>query len=225
MYSKYVSASPSRTPRRPGRPAAIDHVEGREALLRATHELLAEQGPGGLTLRAVAERAGVRPTLVHYHFGSKEDLVGEALAQIAADVSAQIRSVASEGSTRTRLMGLVIWIVRFFAARPYLPRLVVEHLALPDGPAVERLARDVAGPNVRLLEDVIREGVASGELREVEPGFAVPAIVGTCAWFFTATPLVGRVFGLDASDPEVCDAFAHEAAEFVWNALRRVDVP
>lgn len=50
----------------------------RRSLLDATVEVILERGWGGVTTRAVAERAGVPPGLVHYHFDSVDELRREA---------------------------------------------------------------------------------------------------------------------------------------------------
>ena len=47
----------------------------RAQLLAAAAEVLSGQGYGGTSMRAVAERAGVPLSLVHYHFGSKRGLL------------------------------------------------------------------------------------------------------------------------------------------------------
>jgi AcrR family transcriptional regulator len=44
----------------------------KESILEAARESLREEGYSGTSIRAVAERAGVRLSLVHYHFGSKQ---------------------------------------------------------------------------------------------------------------------------------------------------------
>jgi AcrR family transcriptional regulator len=46
----------------------------RERILQAAREVLRESGFAGATTRAVAERAGVQLSLVHYHFGGKAGL-------------------------------------------------------------------------------------------------------------------------------------------------------
>lgn len=62
--------------RRPGgRSARV-----REAVLRATLELLAEEGFAGVTLPAVARRAGVNKTTVYRGWSSPLELVEESLA-------------------------------------------------------------------------------------------------------------------------------------------------
>jgi AcrR family transcriptional regulator len=53
----------------------------RELILDAAAELLRVEGSAATTTRAVAERAGVRLSLVHYHFGGKGALLAELLAR------------------------------------------------------------------------------------------------------------------------------------------------
>jgi AcrR family transcriptional regulator len=50
-------------------------VEATDALLDAAEEMLVEVGYAGITTRKLAERAGVNHGLVHYYFGSMEDLL------------------------------------------------------------------------------------------------------------------------------------------------------
>jgi TetR/AcrR family transcriptional regulator len=61
----------------PGRTAARGHAE--EALLDAAERLLVDVGHAGITTRRLAEEAGVNHGLVHYYFGSNENLLVRAL--------------------------------------------------------------------------------------------------------------------------------------------------
>ncbi len=65
-----ASAAPAVTPK---------YGKGREALLRAAVDVVAQKGLRGLTYRAVAEAAGVNNTLVAHHFGSRDALIAAAL--------------------------------------------------------------------------------------------------------------------------------------------------
>ena len=47
----------------------------KELILEAARESLREEGYSGTSIRAVAERAGVQLSLVHYHFGSKQSVL------------------------------------------------------------------------------------------------------------------------------------------------------
>jgi AcrR family transcriptional regulator len=51
----------------------------RDRIVEAALEVLVEHGHGGTSTRAVADRAGVRLSLVRYHFGGKQGLLVEVL--------------------------------------------------------------------------------------------------------------------------------------------------
>lgn len=71
-------------------PMCIRSEEGtRDRLLRAAAGLVREQGPGALTLEAVARRAFVGPGALRYHFGGKQGLV-EALVREHREHSAAL---------------------------------------------------------------------------------------------------------------------------------------
>ncbi|MCG2620781.1 TetR family transcriptional regulator [Arthrobacter sp. I2-34] len=63
---------------------AHKYGDGREALLAAVVQVVAEKGLRGLTYRAVAERAGVNNTLISHHFGSRDALLNAAMEWAAA---------------------------------------------------------------------------------------------------------------------------------------------
>ena len=52
-------------------------------LLRAGRELYPETGAAGLSIRKVAERAGVNLGMFHYHFRTKEAFVRQLLQALA----------------------------------------------------------------------------------------------------------------------------------------------
>lgn len=58
--------------------------DGRDALLAAVVQVVADKGLRGLTYRAVAERAGVNNTLISHHFGSRDALLIAAMEWASA---------------------------------------------------------------------------------------------------------------------------------------------
>jgi AcrR family transcriptional regulator len=51
----------------------------RQQILAAARAALAENGAAGTTTRSIADRAGVQLSLVHYHFGGKQQLLAAVL--------------------------------------------------------------------------------------------------------------------------------------------------
>lgn len=58
-------------------------VARRRAILDAALRLAGDRGPDALTMRAVAEEAGVPLGLTTYYFASRDDLIGQALQRAA----------------------------------------------------------------------------------------------------------------------------------------------
>lgn len=60
----------------------VEKVDRQEQILEAALSLLAEQGISGVSMRAVARRAGVALGLVHYYFDDKSALIAAALRRV-----------------------------------------------------------------------------------------------------------------------------------------------
>ena len=56
------------------RKSSAESARTREAILNATETLMVEEGYLAVTSRRVAEQAGLKSQLVHYHFGTMDDL-------------------------------------------------------------------------------------------------------------------------------------------------------
>ncbi len=61
-------------------PAVARGREVRERLLAAAAELIGERGWTAVSTRTLAQRAGVTPSVVHYHFPSVQALLREAVS-------------------------------------------------------------------------------------------------------------------------------------------------
>jgi DNA-binding transcriptional regulator YbjK len=73
----------------------------RERILQATLQLIGEQGIGAVTNRAVAERAGVSPGSLTYHFASQTELLRESLLRFVTLEAQRLEALADglEGTT------------------------------------------------------------------------------------------------------------------------------
>ena len=85
------------------------------ALLRAGRALYPATGIRGLSVRKVAERAGVNVAMFHYHFGSKEQFVRMLLAQMYDAMFEKLSLVAGGGDPVASLRAALLVLGRFAA--------------------------------------------------------------------------------------------------------------
>ena len=80
----------------------------KEALVRATLELIAEEGVCGATVRAIAERAEVTQGLIRHYFSTKEDLVLAAYTRHMKAMTDQAFARAVGATAKRRLAALLV---------------------------------------------------------------------------------------------------------------------
>jgi AcrR family transcriptional regulator len=153
-----------------------------QALLAAGRALLPTTGCGGLSVRALAERAGVAPGMFHYHFGSKERFLRTLLAGLYAEMFDSLAAqVALPAEPLPRLRDALRLLARFARAqRQLLARLWTDALA---GDAVARdFFREHAPRHVGVVMQLLAEAQAAGRLRPQPP-------LQTFAFVMGAVPL------------------------------------
>src|SRR5579871_6196980 len=64
-------------------------IETKQKILDTAERLIADQGYAATSLRHIINEAGVNLAAVHYHFGSKEDLLDELIERKATGVNAE----------------------------------------------------------------------------------------------------------------------------------------
>ena len=188
-----VARKPAKA-RRQGRPTVKGSV-GREVLVEAARQALRTKSPAEITLAVIAQIAGVDRALIRYYFGRLDDLFAAAAVEITKDLRSRLAGLINQrGSTRSRLEHRIEVYLELFRDNPNYHRLVVDHVYrhdTEDKRGVLRLLRQ----SVEELDELLREGVQSGEFRAVDQRMVQIAIGAMCEFFFSAQPVVQAILG------------------------------
>jgi AcrR family transcriptional regulator len=146
-------------------------------LLEAARQVVLERGMSSTRVADVASATNVSGGLIHYHFATKDDLIAEMLRASSLEEQQQLERVASDsGDAVTRLDRVI---------RHYLPRtkddqswvLWIEAWAASlRSPVLRNILAELERAWLAVLERVIREGVAAGELDCDDPSGAAERI-------------------------------------------------
>ncbi|RSO41415.1 TetR family transcriptional regulator [Streptomyces sp. WAC 06725] len=143
----------------------------RRKLFDAAVTLIAEQGFSSTTVDEIAERAGVAKGTVYYNFASKnvlyEELLRDGIDLLATSLQeAADRAVRAEGGTRVDALDAMIRAgLDFIAGSPSLTQLYVAELWRTNR-VWQPTLQSVRGQAVAVVESVLRDAVAVGELSE-----------------------------------------------------------
>ena len=144
----------------PGRRSRTPSAEVERELLSAAEAVLVRDGPGGLTVRAVAAEAGIAPMGVYNRLGGKDGLVDALLIKGFDRLRAAIES-PDDPDMRTRLRDGGLRYREFALANPHFYAIMFED-AIPrehESAEVEEHARACFGALVRAVEMASAAGV------------------------------------------------------------------
>jgi AcrR family transcriptional regulator len=144
-----------------------------EKLLRAGRELFPETGCAGLTVRKVAERAGVNPGMFHYHFGAKDAFVRALLQGIYDEMFATLSVAAGAPGRPVEALSAALQVLARFAReqRAVVRRIVADAM---DG---HEVAREFLRTNVPRHLEVIVGLIATGQRAGALKPLAIPQAV------------------------------------------------
>ena len=180
----------------PTPPSGPDEV--RDALVAAAGRLYAERGPARVSVREVAAAAQVNHGLVHRYVGSKDDLLGAVLDQLADAMAAEI---AATGEDPPRFAPGT-------AGDRYLR--VLAH-ALLDGSAPEQHQSSFP-----LVEGIVRLARSRRDLPEREARLAAARIATQQLGWRLFGPFALRAAGLDEADgADVARLVDHDTADLI----------
>lgn len=158
------------------------------ALLAAGRELLPARGCAGLSVREVADAAGVNLGMFHYHFKTREAFMRAVLQTMYEEMFSQLavishaQAVASSSrsakapSPRENLRAALRFMGRFVRGnRPLLARVLAD--ALCGEPIALEFLRDNLPRHLGVLHALMAEAQAAGELRAMP----LPQALGFCA--------------------------------------------
>jgi len=180
--------------RRPGRPrsAAAD-----ASIVRATLELLLEGGYRGLTMEQVRARAGVGKATLYRRYGSKEELVTEAVRHLNQPIP-----TPDTGSVREDILSIARSVIEGAArvgAATFIPRMLAEGAGDREMHAI--FYENLVAPRRAIMAGVLRNGIARGELRsDLDVELAIDAITGP--WVYRLLIAGGDTDMALAIDPE-----------------------
>lgn len=166
-----------------------------DELLDAALALFVERGYAHTSVAQIARAAGVSKGAVYLYFPSKQALLEGLVKRAVAPAGAA--AVAAAQATPDNVRTALTAFLGQLALRLSDPQVVaVPRIVLREAAAVPEIAemyrRAVLEPALPVLADLIRGGIASGELRPVDPELTIRSIMGPIVIHL----LLAEVFGV-----------------------------
>jgi TetR/AcrR family transcriptional regulator len=195
------------------RPATVQRI------LHAAERIFADRGLAGARTSAIARAAHVNTALLYYYFRSKEDLHRFTLEMLFSQLRSQVgATLEGSGRPRERLLGYVNAYFDFVAAHPNYPPMIQRQL-MNHGPGLGGIVDQYFRPLHDRLGATIREGIAQGEFREVDPQQTVLTLIAMTVFYFAAAPVLAELWHCDPLKPSRVAARRRAVLDFLEHGL------
>ena len=206
------------------RPApAGGHAATRRALLDAGADVFAEVGFHHATIRDLCRRAGANVAAVNYHFGDKETLYAEVLAEQSRLAMAlhPLPAAAPDATPAQRLEDFI---------RTFLQRVLSAELSARHGRmmaremveptrALDRLVAESIRPQSAALSVILRDLVGPGPSEETLRLLGM-SVVGQILFYCHCQPVLTRLFPGMPFNAERLDTLTLHITAFSLAAVR-----
>ena len=196
--------------------------QSRAAILRAAIGEFARQGIAGARTDAIARAAKVNKALLYYYFKDKETLYGAAIDAAFGELGAHMLEILNRDlPPREKVLTYVGAYFDFVAGHKFYRDLAqMEMMRSSHGsPHLKRIAQHYFQPLYMRLGQLIREGIAAGEFRPINPLQFVPSMVALVVFYFISAPVMKHVTGLDPLSPQRMAERRAAVLDFISAAL------
>jgi TetR/AcrR family transcriptional regulator len=208
---------------KPYSPPSERSAETRQRILDAAAREFAAHGLAGARTESIAAAAGVNKALLYYYFDSKEKLYTAALEMIAERVRDISMAVfLRDASPGERLLRSAIsHFDRILAQQEFQSLMQQEMIRLHKGETgvLPILIKRVFEPVMVMFQSMVREGIASGELINVDWQQMQLSALGANVMYFLAAPVWRMVFGSEPLTSEALAARRKLLLEYMGQAI------
>jgi len=179
--------------------------QSRATILQAAIREFAQRGIAGARTDAIAHAARVNKALLYYYFRDKETLYGAALDHAFGQMGEHLLEVLNRNlPPRDKVLTYVGTYFDYIASHKFNRDLVqMEMMRTGHGsPHLKRIAKQYFQPLFVRLSEVVRNGIAAGEFRAINPLQFVPSMVALVVFYFISAPVMKTVAGFDPLSPE-----------------------
>ncbi|MDM0058849.1 TetR/AcrR family transcriptional regulator [Variovorax fucosicus] len=193
----------------------------RQRILLIASTKFAQHGFEAVSTGEIARAADMSQAIIHYHFGTKEELWRESITFMMADLDQRFPLHMSELRDLDPLMRLKVMIRRFIALSAYQPNLarILVHETLAESPRLKWLVDTFVRARLLALDDTLRQANATGTTKLIPTYIATNAIVNACSFIFSLAPLIRMVHNVEVQTDQAVAEISDNLLEMLLHGL------
>ena len=174
-----------------------------EQILAEAVRIFKQKGYHSASMQDISDAVGLQKGSLYYYISSKEELLFKIFERSTGALTQRLQEIiACDLSPTEKLQEAIQAHVTILCEHLDTYTVYLAERRTLAG-RTQNKVRAEAQRHARLLEQIIQEGIANGDLNQVDSKMAAHAILGMCNWMYQWYSPNGRL-----SPPEIADIFA-----------------
>lgn len=195
--------------------------DSKNDILEAALKVFAHHSFEGASLQEIAQLAGIGQPLLHYHFGSKENLWKAAVDYALNDLKSFYETVAIT-TVDLEPIDIIRVLCRSFlnfsARRPEHALIMINEMRVP-GDRFEWMTQKYLAPIHSHLDGILEAAKAKGQIRDIPVVHLTNTIFISLVHFFTVAPLLKSIYEIDPFEPATVVAHANYTMQILFDGI------
>lgn len=193
----------------------------RALLLETASAIMRDGDIVDISLSELSLRSGLNSALVKYYFGNKAGLMKALLDRDMTAVTASVEALLRKDMEPEAKLALhLARMIDTFYAYPYLYRLLMRLVRESAPDEAHRIAETHLAPLHRAYERLIREGVAKGVFRAIDPQLFYFSATGAADRFFSARVVLRHCFNEEALTERLRERYKAHLIDLIMAGIR-----
>jgi TetR/AcrR family transcriptional regulator len=209
--------------RQRGRPARSDSAMSRDQIVRRAFNAFAVHGFDGVSLRQLAAHCGVSDSLLHHHFGSKQELWQEAADQVIGPLMQRLyltlEELARDRDAAATIRHNLPRSLKLVLAEPYAVEFMFRE-GEADNERGDYMRSTYMRPYLQRLDVLFQQAVADGHFNPFPPVYRDVLVMG-----FLRSLVIPGVLQTELAPhlatPETVSAFIDNMVEALFAGFAR----
>jgi TetR/AcrR family transcriptional regulator len=196
-----------------GRPAGNDGERVKALLLDAARRHFLQREFKAVSVREIAESAGVNGAMVNYYFGSKQGLYMAMVDALLDSLQGSLAELGGDEELSVTEFSRVY--TQVLLENPWWPNFLLREVLMKEGESRDAMVARFAGAFAPRLMASISLRIRDGQYRDdLDPGLTMLSMIALTVFPFLARPIVETVLGRDIDSTAAAKLVEHNIALF-----------
>lgn len=198
-------------------------ISAEEKIRVAAKKVFVSKGMSGARMQDIADEAGINKALLHYYFGSKENLFEVIFLETAQRFFPKINDLfESDMPLFEKIEHICVEYITLMLEEPYMPLFILNEISHNPENFLDKIWNKQGFPKPHNLLEQIEKEAKKGTIKKISPMHLLINIISLCVFPFAGKAIIQSINGLDELQfRHIMNQRKKEVPKFIIDSIKK----